>query len=177
MVTKTAQSLGESRVAGRDHSAFTGGDVLDRMTAEHGHIGNAAYATPSILSSEGVTRILNHRQSVALRYLPDRIQIGGMSRIIHRKNGSRPRRNSRLYLIGIQIECVRRNVGKNRMRALIQNTVCRGGEGQGSRDGFVARLESRGKSSRVQSCSTGTEADRMGGADSRRKGFFELTDL
>jgi hypothetical protein len=47
VIAKTPQRLGESCIVRRNHTAFPGGQMLHRMKAEHGHVGDATDAFPA----------------------------------------------------------------------------------------------------------------------------------
>src|SRR6185437_2442938 len=42
MIAEAAKCLGELGIVGRDHSAFSGGQVFYRVKTEHSHMGDAA---------------------------------------------------------------------------------------------------------------------------------------
>ena len=88
MIAKAPQRLGEPRIVGRNHAAFSGGQVLHGMKAEHGHVGNAADAFPAEFRAQRMAGVFNQdRLRFAFRQFPQFIKRGGMSRIIDRDDG------------------------------------------------------------------------------------------
>ena len=87
VIAKAAQRLGELRIVGRDHAAFSGGDVLHRMKTEDGHVRQAAHPTAFVLGAQGMAGIFDHDQPVALGQFKNRLQVGGMAGIVHGQNG------------------------------------------------------------------------------------------
>ncbi len=71
VVAKAAQGFGKLRVVGRDHAAFSRGDVLHRMKAEDGHVRQAAHLAAFVLRAQGVAGILDHHQPVAVGELQE----------------------------------------------------------------------------------------------------------
>src|SRR3977135_3707509 len=67
VIAKTPQRLRQLRVVSRNHAAFTGSKVLDRMKAEHSHISNAPDALPKMLGAQSMAGILDENESVLRR--------------------------------------------------------------------------------------------------------------
>jgi hypothetical protein len=56
------QPFGEVRVIGDHHSTLTGGDVLNRMEAEYGHVSDTAHLPTFIFGSQSMSGIFNDYQ-------------------------------------------------------------------------------------------------------------------
>src|ERR1700679_4360609 len=97
-----------------------------------------------------------------------------MARVIYRKDGSCARSNLRGDFLRIKVERIGAHVGENRNRALVEDTIRRGGKGQRSSDGFVALLEPGGEGRTVQRRSRGAETHGVFSAYPGRECFLEL---
>src|ERR1700728_4995823 len=144
------------------------------MKTEAGHVGDAAGAALPVFGAERVGGIFDHSQSMRCREIQNRVQIRRMARVIYRKDGSCAWSNLRRDFLRIKVERIGAHVGENRNRALVEDTIRRGGKGQRSSDGFVALLEPGGEGRTVHSRSRGAETHGVFSAYPRRECFLEL---
>src|SRR5208337_1073299 len=177
MIAKAPQRLRQPHIVGRNHAAFSGGQVFNRMKAEHGHVSNTADAFPFVFGAQRMAGVFNQEGSVLCRQLSQFIQRSGMSRIVDRENGFRVGRELSGDFPRIKVQRVPRDVGEHRRRALIQNAVGGRTERHGGGDRLIPGPQSGGERRTVQGGCARTETDRVPRPDPSRKPFFELANL
>src|SRR5713101_161653 len=112
VITKSPQRLCVVGAVGGDHAALSCRKMLHWMETKDRHMRNAAHAAIPVFSAESMRSVFDHGHSIAVSKLQDRIQIGRMSRVIHRKYRSRARGDFRRSLLRIQIQSIGADVGK-----------------------------------------------------------------
>ena len=85
VIAKFSQSIGKSGIIGRDHSAFTRGQMFHGMKTENRHVRDASHAAAAILRAQRMAGIFDDGQPVAVGDLQQFIEIGGMPCVIDRQ--------------------------------------------------------------------------------------------
>ncbi len=70
-----------------------------------------------------MTGIFDHGETVTISQGENRIEIGRVPGVVDRQNGARPWRDALGESIGIEVQGIGGNVGKDRTRSLIEHTV------------------------------------------------------
>src|SRR5262249_15027143 len=92
--------------------------------------------------------------------LQNRVEIGRESKQMNRKNGARFFRDRLFDHIGRDVECVRKNVHKDRLRSCASDGSRSRDERKGGRNDFVARTDPARAQRQVERVRTRCAADR-----------------
>src|ERR1700722_14484205 len=86
MSSKPTHTLRQAGILGDRHSAFTGGNDLDRMKAENDDIAVSAGTYLGIVPgrADGVRRILQYAKPIALTQIGDGAHVAALTREVHR---------------------------------------------------------------------------------------------
>src|SRR5882762_2859289 len=177
MIAESTQSLGKIDTLRCHHPTLTGGEMFDWEETEHRHVREAARTPSLVLGTQSVRSIFYDDEATPLGQVKDGVQVGRMSRVVHRKNDARLGCDASSYLLWIEVERIGANICEDRSRALIQNAICGRRKRHGGCDGFIPGLQAGGKGRAVQGSGARTERDGIFRANTDRKCFLEFVDL
>jgi len=151
VVAENAHVPRQGGVIRQAHAAFAGGDVLDRMKAEHGDVRQGSGLTALVLCAERMTGVGDQGKAVFVRNGAQTVPVAGLARVIHAYDGLGSRRNGVLHRFRVYEQGSRLYIGENWRGALIEHAVGRGRKGHGRHDDFIARPDAQGMYGRMQS--------------------------
>jgi len=124
-MTQFPKSFSEVVIVRDNHPTLTGGDVLHRMEAEHGHVSLCADWLVVPRPAKGVTRIPNHGQVVLISDFEESLNVCWVAAVVHRNNSFG--RGSDLFANCIRIECstIWVDISEHRRRPTVGCHMCR----------------------------------------------------
>jgi len=116
---------------------------------------DAADTTSLVFGTNGMRRILDHREPVPHAERHDRIQLAGMAREVNRNNHLRLFCDAGIEGGGVDVERVRFDIDEHRTRAAMNDDVGRRRKSNRRGDDLVARADPRGIKGEMQCGGTG----------------------
>ena len=141
-------------VIGRDGTALTAGDGLDRVEAEGGHICHTAHGASLVFRADGVCRIFDENKVMLLADSANLILFHRLSGKIYRYHTLGRRSDQLLDLPGVDIAGIRFDIRKHRGCAAVQHTVGGCGEGDGADNDLIPGAKACRKRRKVKGCGT-----------------------
>ena len=155
MVSVKSAHTGKLIVVSDNHPAFASCNMLNRMEAEHGHIGQGAQTLSTKGRTYRVASIINKRQTMPFRNVPQRIPIAWLPCIIHRDNRFCPGGDLIFNADRVNQQGVRRYVSENGRGTCITYTVGGGGKRYRGHNNFIALPDPKAQDGNMKrSCST-----------------------
>ena len=138
-----AQQVGVVVGVGGDHPALAGGQVLDRVEAEHGQVADGADQVPLVAGGQGVGGVLDDLQAVPGGQLEEGVHLAGGPGHVDGDDGARARGDGPLHQHGIHLQRAGQHVHQDRPGPEVQDDGRRRGERVDAGDDLVTGLEAR----------------------------------
>ncbi len=150
VVPKTPHQLGQRLVAGGDHSAFAGGDRLDRVEAEGGQVGQAAHRLAPLGGPQGMRSVVDQDEIVLSGDPPERPVVARLAGEVDRDDRPRPGGDPNLDLGRVQEQGLGVHVGEDGRSPLIDHAIGGGRKRDRRHDHLVPRPDPQSEHRRVQ---------------------------
>ena len=128
------QPGGGGLVARSDHAPVAGGQVLHRVEAETAKVPQRAQGLPKVLAATTVGHILNHLEAVVAGDGQDGFHVAAMAAIVDHDNRLCAWRHFALDILGVNVQSIGLDVGKDGNAVAVEDGVIGGYEGHGGGD-------------------------------------------
>jgi hypothetical protein len=136
--------VGPVRIVGDDHAGIAErAEVLRGIKAEAAHRTQGAGALAEVLGADGLGGVLDQRQIVTLRDMPQGIHVHALAKQMHRHDGPRPWRDLVLYLQRIEVVSNRIDVGEDGSCACAADRADRCEKRERRHDHFIAGADAQ----------------------------------
>ena len=161
-------------VVGGDHTAIAGStEVLGGKKTEAAEIAERSGHAAMKLSTDGLGRIFDDRDTVVVRQSVDLVERRGLSKEVDRDDGFGARGDGRSDLCDIDVEGDGIDIDEHRLGAEQSNRSGGGNEGEGDGDDFIAGSDAEGHEREQDGVGAGGAANGMFDSDISRDRFLE----
>src|SRR5580704_4720810 len=123
LISQRPDLFRNDRIAGDNHSTFTGGDLLVGVESKNSGISQSADFAALKLSSNCFARVFNEQQTMTPRNGEKRIHVRWIPEGVNGHDGSSLVRDRRFSPLWIQVESDRININKDGICAHVTNRI------------------------------------------------------